>query len=230
MRGGALEEFVARNLHRLDEREVLQVLRNPYASTPVLEEILSAKRLLAARSVRRAIASHPKAPRADALRCLDDLSWRDLLEIGRQARALAPVRRSANIKLMEKIPRLALGEKIAVARLADRDVIPVLLEQPSAEVFAALLANPRLMPEALVAWITTGRPEPERLELLAADARWSRVSEVRSALLHNPATPRAAALGLLRSAGQAEWESLAQDAGVDPLLSGCARRLLEKET
>ena len=50
-----------------------QVLRHPHASTLVLQEILSSKRHLAATSVRRAIASHPKAPRAEALRCLDDL-------------------------------------------------------------------------------------------------------------------------------------------------------------
>lgn len=223
-----LAEFVARNLHSLDEREVLQVLRHPHASTPVLEEILSSKRLLSVRSIRRSVASHPAAPRSEALRCLDDLPWKDLLEVGRQVRAHPPVRRSANLKLVEKFPRLSIGEKTAVARLADRDVIPALLVEPNEGVFRALLNNPRLLPEAIVAWITTGQPEPDRLGLLAVDAKWSRVPEVRSALLHHSGTPRAAALGLLRSAGQAEWESLVEDPGVDPLLSGCARRLLEE--
>lgn len=218
---------MARNLQFLTEREVLQVLRHPHASTPVLEEILAAKRFLSVRSVRKAIAAHPAAPRTVALRCLEDLEWKDLLDVGREVRAQPPVRRSANTKLVEKIPRLALGERVAVARLADRDVIPTLLSDPNEAVFQALLTNPRLLPEALVAWIAAGRPRPEHLSLLAADARWSLVAEVRSALLHSPDTPRAAALGLLRSAGQAEWEALAGDPKADPLLSGCARRLLE---
>lgn len=223
-----LEAFVAQNLHRLGEREVLQVLRHPFASTPILEEILSSKNLLKVRAVRRSIAAHPAAPRTDALRCLDDLTWRDLLDVGRQVRAQPPVRRSANLKLVERIPRLSLGEKTAIARLADRDVIPTLLEEPAEAVFRALLTNPRLLPEALVAWITTGRPEPERLGILACDPRWSRSPEVRTALLRHSGTPRPAALGLLPSAGAAVWESLEADPAADPLLRACARRLLEE--
>jgi hypothetical protein len=222
-----LAALVSENLAALTERDALQSIRHPHASEAVLVEILSSRTLLASRGVRRLLAAHPLTPRHAALRCLDDLLFRDLLEIGRDARTSAPVRMAANRKLEDAMRFLAAGEKIALARLAPPALFSALLDEPEIRVLEAVLANPRLASEDLQRWLATGHPRPAALALVASDARWSGRPDVRIALLTHRSTPRAAALSLLTSASRGEWRRLAEDPSADALLAACARDLLE---
>jgi hypothetical protein len=222
-----LVALVAENLVRLTERDALQALRHPHASEAMIEEILSSKTLLAFRGVRRAIAAHPLTPRHAALRCLDDLLWRDLLDITRETRTPPPVRVAANRKLEDALRFLATGEKVAVARFAASALFSPLLDDPDLRVLEAVLANSRLASEDLQRWLSTGHPEPEALAFLARDPRWMSRPAVRIALLKHRLTPRAVALSLLTSASRGEWRRLAEDPACDALLAACARELLE---
>src|SRR5712692_3307731 len=135
----SLAALVAENIHLFTERDVLQTLRHPYASGPVLDEILSSRTCMGLRSVRKALALHPATPRHAALRCLDDLSWRDLLDVGRETRTPPPVRHAANQKLLDALRRLSPGEMIALARLADRVLLPALLDDEDPRITEAVL-------------------------------------------------------------------------------------------
>jgi len=223
----ALAALVAEHLARFTERDALQALRHPHASEAMIEEILSSKTLLAFRGVRRLAAAHPLTPRHAALRCLEDLLWRDLLDVGREARTPPPVRVAANRRLEEALRFLAVGEKIAVARFASSALFPALLDEPDVRVLEAVLSNSRLTAEDLQRWLATGHPLPDALALLARDPRWAKRPAVRIALLTHRATPRSTALALLTSASRSEWRRLAEDPNSDALLSACARNLLE---
>ncbi|HEV8269330.1 MAG TPA: hypothetical protein VGR00_13885, partial [Thermoanaerobaculia bacterium] len=177
---------------------------------------------------RKAVALHPATPRQDALRCLDDLPWRDLMDIGRERRTPPPVRRVANQKLLERLPRLSSGEKASLARLADSEVLQGVLADEDPRVLAALLRNPRLTAANLVRWITTGEPDAKRIEVLAADPLFAERPEVRSALLACRATPRAVALSLLRAGNREDWRRVLDDPRSHPLLRACAEALLEE--
>jgi hypothetical protein len=222
-----LVALVAENLVRLTERDALQALRHPHASEAMIEEILSSKTLLAFRAVRRLVAAHALTPRHAALRCLEDLLWRDLLDIGREPRTPPPVRAAANRKLDDGLRFLAVGEKVAVARFAASALFPSLLDDPDLRVLEAVLANSRLASEDLLRWLSTGHPGPEALAFLARDGRWMSRPPVRIALLTHRLTPRAAALSVLTSASRGEWRRLAEDPSCDALLAACARELLE---
>jgi hypothetical protein len=225
----SLVELVRDGVARFTERDALQVLRSPHLTAAAIEEIVVSRRLLSARAVRKAIALHPATPRPTALDVLEALLWRDLVDVGRSTRTPMPVRRAANQRVLERLVRMTLGEKIALARLADRTLLPALLEVPEERVFSALLQNPRLESEDLVRFVTVGRPDAKRLALLADDTRWNRIPEIRSALLACPDTPRGAALSLLARGTRAEWRRLMENPNADKLLSACARRLYEEE-
>lgn len=222
-----LVALVAENLARFSERDALQALRHPHASEAMIEEIVSSKTLLAFRGVRRLVASHPQTPRHAALRCLEDLLWRDLLDIGREVRTPPPVRIAANRKLEDALRFLAVGERVAVARFAASALFPSLLDDPDPRVLEAVLANTQLGAEDLQRWLATGHPRPEALAVVAGDVRWTCRPAVRIALLTHRNTPRAPALSLLTSASREEWRRLAEDPSADALLAACARKLLE---
>jgi hypothetical protein len=223
----SLAALVRENLERLSESDVLRCLRHPYSGEAVVSEVLAAPGLLSTRDVRKALVLHPATPRADALRLLEDLTWRDLVEVGRETRAPAPVRYAANRRVLEKLPHLTRGEKTALARLADRPLTGSLLDDGDVDVLVALLGNPRLVEEDLTAWLLVRRPKEEQLVALSRSARWMERTAVRTALLLSPRTPRGIALSLLTSSGRPVWERLAQDPSADRLLAACARSLLE---
>lgn len=222
----SLAALVRENLPRLSESDVLRCLRHPYSGGEVVAEVLAAASLLSSREVRKAVVQHPAAPRADALHLLEDLPWRDLVDVGRDARAPAPVRASAHRRVLEKLPRLTRGEKTALARLADRPLVGALLDDGEVDVLVALLANPRLVEEDLTAWLAARRPREAQLVELARNERWMERTAVRTALLLSPRTPRAVALSLLSGSGRPVLSRLADDPSTDPLLAACARSLL----
>ena len=224
---GALAAYVRENVSRLSESDVLRCLRHPYSGESVVAEVLASPGLLSSREVRKAVALHPAAPRAEALRLLEDLSWRDLVDVGREARTPAPVRYLANRRILEKLPRLSLGEKTALARLADRALVGPLLDDGETDVLVALLGNPRLVEEDLTAWLLVRYPKEAQLGHLASNERWMARIAVRTAVLLSPRTPRAVGLSLLASSVRPVWERLAMDPTADPLLAACARTLLE---
>ncbi len=223
----ALAAFVREHVSRLSESDVLRCLRHPYSGEPVVAEVLASPGLLSSREVRKAVALHPATPRAEALRLLEDLPWRDLVDVGREARTPAPVRHSANRRILEKLPKLSLGEKTALARLADRALAGALLDGGEVDVLAALLGNPRLVEEDLTAWLLVRHPNEAQLIQIASNDRWMARTAVRTAVLLQPNTPRAVALSLLTSSVRQVWERLAMDPSADPLLAACARTLLE---
>lgn len=223
----ALAELVRQHSAALSEGDVLRCLRHPYSGEAVVLEVLAVPAFLASREVRKALALHPATPRADALRLLEDLPWRDLVAVGRETRTPAPVRHAANRRILEKLPRLTLGEKVALARLADRPLVGALLDDGDVDVLAALLANPRLVEEDLSAWLLVRRPREAQLEELARSARWLERTAVRAALLLSPRTPRALALSLLSGSERPVLERLAADPSADALIAACARALLE---
>ncbi len=222
-----LGRLVARHLGSFSEREVVLVLRHPHVSAELIELILRSRSLLRARSVRRALALHPATPRSDALRVLEDLSWRDLAAVAREVRTPAPVRQAAGRRLLELLRRLSTGEKTALARIADRDLFQALLEENQPAVLEALCENARLTQDDLVRWLTVGRVTSACLERLAATPRWAHRPAVREAVLRHPLAPRPVILGLLLSATRPEWLKLAADETLSPLLAAWARRLAE---
>jgi hypothetical protein len=225
--GPTLAALVEEHLESFHEREVLLVLRHPFASPEIVGKIVRTRSLLKARAVRRALAGHPSTPRAEALHVLQDLTWRDLAVVAREVRTPGPVRQAANRRLLAILRQLSRGEKTALARLADRDLFLPLLEENDRMVLEALGQNARLVPDDLVRWLTVGRPEASALEALAGMKRWSARPAVREALIRHRRTPRGAALALLVSATRAEWLRLAEDETLPPLLSAWVRRLLE---
>ena len=110
---------------------------------------------------------------------------------------------------MEKLPHLSLGEKTALARLADRPIMGALLDGGEVDVLVALLGNPRLVEEDLTAWLLVRRPGEDQLVALSESVRWMERTAVRTALLLSPRTPRAIALSLLTSSERPVWERLA---------------------
>ena len=129
--GEELLRLVRDRLIELDVPEVRQTLRNPFVSSDVIEVLLDQRRLLGSYEVRRELAAHRQTPKVRALRLLAGLYWADLVRIGSDTRVPPTIRRSAERQLASRLPGLAVGEKMAIARLGGPRVIALLRNDPS---------------------------------------------------------------------------------------------------
>jgi len=207
-----LTALIAARVGELDPRTARQAFRNPFLTGILIESLLAAPGLGAAYEVRREAALDPRTPRLLALRLVGGLYWVDLVRVGADTRLHPVVRRAADLRLIERLPGLAIGERMAVARGAGPAVIAAVRQDPTPRVIGALLDNPRLTEGLLMPLVASERAAPLVLSRVAASARWGVRATIRFALCRNPATPLPAALALLPMLARRELEAVASDA------------------
>jgi hypothetical protein len=199
------------HLEELSPDTVSLLLRNPHVTDRIIERLLSQRRLLVHHRVRLELAAHPKTPEVHALRFVGGLFWRGLLAISGDPRARPRIRRAAERHLLNRIPGLAAGERMAIARRAGPLLVSQLRLDPEPKVVEALLENPRLTEGALMPLVTADQARPEILTLVARDRKWGARYPIRLALCRNRQTPVTVTLGLLPLLRKVDLAPIEQD-------------------
>jgi len=215
-----LERLLEAHAAELDGPALRHLFRNPFLGATRIERLFELPRIEALYEARREAVRHPSTPRSLALRYLSGLYWADLVRIGLDTRLHPVVRRAADLRLIERLPGLAVGERIAVARSASSAVLAVLRHDPSPGVVTALLDNPRTTEMLLMPLVASERAHPQALAAVARCGRWASRPALRAGLCRNPALPLASALSLLPGLGKRDL--LAVEA--DPRLAAVLRR------
>lgn len=224
-----LLELVGTHAGELDPQAVRQALRNPYCTAEIVEALAEQGRLMAFYEVRRDLAFHPQAPEPLVLRLVPGLWWRDLMTLGLDTRIRPRVRRSADQFLLMRLPQLALGEKINLARRAAPGVLAQLRHDPSPRVISAMLDNSRLTEDILAPAVHKAATPGPVLAVIAADRRWGMRPGLQLALARHPNTPLAAALRVLPLLRKPELRTISQDLRVPEPVRLRARVLLGEE-
>ena len=212
----------------LNEDLLVLLLRNRRATAEVLRQVHEGRRFRRSPQVQAALVCHPRTPRALAMNLVPYLNWRDLAQVGNHALAPAPVRRSALRYLGQRFDEMALGEQTHLARTAGRAVLSEIIRRASAEVVHALLHNPHLTEDDLVALCSQHATPPDILEMVARDRGWIRRYRVRQALVHHESAPLAVVLGLLTGLLSTELEELARRPDRPPVVRLTAQRILRQ--
>ncbi|MEM1182894.1 MAG: hypothetical protein AAGM22_31410 [Acidobacteriota bacterium] len=184
-----LLQLVDENGRDFTLRELRQALLNPYIDGEVLQVLGGHRKLMATREAKSAVARHRRTPEPVAMRLIPHLFWRDLTEITLDLRIRAPVRRVAERYLVQRLQRLAEGEKVNLARRSVDAVAVRLLSEGQPRVVDAGLENPRLSEKALLDVVTSERASPRLLDRIAHHPRWGSRYEVQAALCQNPKAP-----------------------------------------
>lgn len=215
-----LDLLLAFRLEEIEPATVRQLFRNPFLTGAQIGRLLGSRRLLSAYEVRMEAARHPRTPQLLALRFVPGLYWADLVRLGLDMRLHPVVRRAAETRLAERLPALAIGEKMAIARSASSGVLRTLRHDPTPKVIAALLENPRLTEGLLLPLLASEGAPTGVLAVIAANPKWSVRYSIRHALCQNSRTPLDRVLVLLPLLKRADLEGLA----ANPLLRLPVRR------
>jgi hypothetical protein len=226
MRAGERPEALAALLERQggDCTVLVSLLRRP-VSVRFLEMVADTPPWSHDPRVLAVVVLNPRAPRALAQRLVPSLRWRDLADVAASPRVDPAARVRAEGLLKEQLPDLRLGERVTLARLATPAVLAPMLLDPEPRVAEASLLNPRLREEDLVLAVRAAAAPRALLEAATSSPRWRECYAVRLALVLQPRTPLALALGQLSALLPRDLERVARTDGILPLVQAAALRV-----
>ena len=213
----------------IDELEVLQVLRSPFCTAQIAETIASDPGLMGTHEVRERLAGFPGFTFGRALDLLATLPWTSLLSLSQSPRTPPVVRRQAERKLLSQLVSMALGEKIALARRAHREIFRVLIGTGDGQVLSALLNNPRLVENDILVILNTSEPPPEFFGELASHRKWGPYIRIRRALVTCQFTPLPLALSVLVQLSVTELRRVLEHPDLPQQVREAAQSLLDRE-
>lgn len=204
--------------------QILGLLRAPRVTADLILAISRRPVWMKFDRVRLAIVLHPATPRPVAMSLLSHLRWRDLARVAVAPRLGAPVRVAAEKILLLRLPELALGEKVTLARAATRNVLRALRMERSPLLVRALLENPLLQVDDALSIVGSDATPGAVLQVMAESPRFAASQELRLAIASHGATPPVAALRLIQGLDQGGLMRLLSNARLPPLIAVAARR------
>jgi hypothetical protein len=214
----------------LTEELVVKIVASSAANESVIQTIGNNPEWLKSYRVKREITRHQRAPHALALSLVKFMFWKDLHLLSENHFIFPPIRRMAERLLIERLPRMALGEKMTLGRIAGRALIPKLLDQKVVMVIDAALWNGRLTAQDLLQAINSQKAGPEVLGAMGRHPKWCVRAEIRAALANNPKTPISVTLSFLTSMPERDLQTLAANPRIPTALKAATARVLARAT
>jgi hypothetical protein len=209
---------------QLHEEDALLILSRRDLPQAAIASLTKQERLLGYYRVKVALVSHPNTPRTVSLALLRHLYLEDLVKVALTPGAPGDLRRVAEDAVINRLPGLALGERISLARRATGRVAGALLGDREIRVVTAALSCPKLTDELVVKALSMENISVDAVERIAGHERWSNAYSVRLALLRQPLTTLGCVLAL---APQVKRNDLMDIAG-DPRMPVGRRKYLTR--
>jgi hypothetical protein len=210
---------------RMDEEKLCLLLSRKDVSANVLEEIARRRKLLHGYPVIRAFAFHPNVPRRIAPRLLRELHLMDLMKLSQATTTPSDLQRSAEEQLIARLPHVALGQKIALARQASARVLAALILEGNAQVVEPAVGNPRLTEAQVLKLLAREKLPVAVIPALCRHRRWTSAPNVVMAMMRYPHTPPEAAQHILPGISSPELRELERLKTISPR----TRRQIERE-
>ena len=123
------------------------------------------------------------------MRLLRELHLMDLVRISMQTASPAELRRLAEDRVLAQLPQLPLGQRITLARRGSARVAGGLITQGPEQVARIALDNSFLTESQLLRTLVNQTIPAPTVEAIAKHEKWSKLMNVRVALLRHPHAP-----------------------------------------
>ena len=231
-------------LHETDEEILLAVVESPNCEdvhagvlldrldlpVRIIERIAADGKLAASESVRVRLARHPHTPKRIALAMAGHLYLMDLMQLSLLPSAPGDIRRAAEEKILHKVPHLPIGEKLTLARRGSARVVGAVLAEGHPQALKLALDN-HYLTEAQILKTLAKIGIPERVvAAIAQHAKWSKMYNVRVALIRHPHTPLQTAEAFLSDVKLNDLKDLAGLEDISADVRKCISEQIEQRT
>lgn len=210
-----------------DQTHLCLLMERKELPAEFLEEIARHKSFLKSYRVKRALAFHPHVPRLVGMRLLRELYLLDLVQLSLQPSVHAELRRQAEEMLIARLPQIALGQRIMLARRGPGRVAAALLADPQLQILQVALDNPFLTEAHVLRVLAREKLPPTVVAAIAHHRKWSQLYNVRMALVRHPAAPLATVLSFLPMLTVSDLKELTAARTLSGNLRGYIRREVE---
>ncbi|HEX4486045.1 MAG TPA: hypothetical protein VH088_07255 [Terriglobales bacterium] len=176
------EQNVALEKSDVNEDQTLALLRQPAATSAVLEKIAKDPATAKSRKIKLALIEHLHTPRHVSLLLLRNLYTFDLMTVALMPVVAADIKIAAEESLIQRLEKLSIGEKLSLARRASTRVVAALLHQSDARIVNAALETPRLTEIVLVNALASRDSSDLLDQTVRRHAKWSLRPEIQQAL------------------------------------------------
>lgn len=210
------------------EDHIVLLLKNQSLNRSLIDRIGKEHRWAKYYKIKVGIVNHPHAPKHLSMNFIRFLFWKDLIKVADNFRLPPPLRRLAEELLRTNINQMAEGEKIALARIANRSVIQSLQKNKNPRVIAALLKNWRITEEDITSIVRNEHTAPETLSVIARDEKWSNRFQIKIAIIKNKKAPIHYSLKSLQGLLKGDLKRIKEDANIRKVIRVRAERELIK--
>ncbi len=210
----------------IDQKQAITILRNPFCTAKVAGKLMECHRGLSAHRVRELLCQVRGMPTPTLINLISTLPWLSLLHLAQEARTPPVIRRRAERRLLRRIARLTLGERIALARRSHRELFAPLFESGDEKIIEALLENPRMTESDLASAMLRIQLPPAFYSALIRHPKWTCRRDLRKVLARNPETPLPLALSALAELGIHELAEIRGDHNAPVEVRDAAARLI----
>lgn len=210
-----------------DEGHLCLLLERKELSGEFLEEVARRKAFLKSYRVKRALALHPHVPRLVGMRLLRELYLLDLVQISLLPSIHAELRRQAEDLLVARLPQIALGQRIMLARRGPGRLAAALLVEGNPPILQVVLDNPNLTESQVLRVLARETLSPPVVNAVAHHRKWSQLYNVRMALVRHPAAPLATVLSFLPVLTASDLKELTAAGSLSENLRSYIRREVE---
>jgi hypothetical protein len=169
-----------------DETHVVLLLERKDLSGLLLAEISKRKAWRASYRVRLGLAAHPLTPRLIAMRVLRELHLMDLVRISLLATTSMELRRLADERVLAQLAQLPLGQKLMLARRGSARIAAGIVAHGPEQAARVALDNSFLTESQLLKTLAKQELSARILAAVARHEKWSRLVNIRVALLRHP--------------------------------------------
>jgi hypothetical protein len=219
-------------LHGTGEEVLRGLLTNPHLQEPhvvlllerldlpatVLAAIAEEGKWRSSEAVRLRLARHPQTPKRLALAAVRQLYLFDLVRLSLLPSAPADIRRVAEEVILTRVPHLAIGEKLTLARRGPARVTGAVLAEGHPQAIKLALANAFLTESQVLKVLAKAGVGERVVAAVARHPKWSSLYNVRIALVRNPHTPAAAVESFLPQLTLGDLNQIAKLEGLAPHL------------
>jgi hypothetical protein len=194
-------------VYEADEGILLALLQNPNfhdkhaelliervdVSSTVLTALVDAGKgkWLTSESVRLRVAQHPHSPKRITLVALRQVYLFNLVRLSLLPSVPIDIRRFAEDVILLRVPHLAIGEKLTLARRGPARVAAAILAEGHSQAIKLALANGFLTESQLLRVLGKEGLSARVVVAVARHPRWACLYNIRTALIRNEHTPAA---------------------------------------
>jgi hypothetical protein len=183
----------------LTEDLALVLLKRGDLPAQALDQLSKNSSVMKSRKVKLAVVEHPRTPRHISIPMVRHLFTFDLMQVALTPVVPADIKLAAEESLINRLEKIAQGERLALAHRASGRVAAALLRDPEPRVIHAALENSRLTESAIIKAVIRHDAPAALVVAVCHHSKWSPRREVRIALLRNEKTPLARAVEFARS-------------------------------